>query len=947
MASQGNRPLNNGTPKLDSLSTEQYRRLRDIFDHALERPIIERADYVRAASADDPTLQSELLGLLAAADAVGNRLMPGDGTVARQLLSPAGQAPGVPTQIGPYRIDRLLGEGGMGAVYLAQQTTPARQIALKILRNVTGSRTLLARFAREIRALGRLEHPGIARIYEAGSAATPSGDVQYFAMEYVAGSRITDYAARFALNTAARVELVAKVADAVQHAHTKGVIHRDLKPANILIASDTSAPDAPTAGALPAPAASHDSTRTRSPDTGGQPKVLDFGVARLMDAGADHTQISETGSLLGTIAYMSPEQLRGDADAIDTRADVYSMGVILIELLTGELPHPVRGKSLAEASRLLTETEAAPLNHPSASAAGRFPRDLEIIVAHALAREPDRRYLTAAAFADDLRRFLRNEPILARTPSTAYQLSRFARRHRALVLGTAATAIALVGGLVVSGVLLVREREARSRADQNARLAVAVQGYMVEGLLMAAAPNRMGHDVKMLDVLSHAADGLHERFADEPEVELEIRTQLAEVLFSVGEFQKSVDQWQQVVPMAELLFGSDDPRTIRAILSQSRAALQLKQMRTANNLAKEASLRAGRALPDRDATRIATILLRGQLAIQEGQFRYASDVLTEAARLAQDNPDASEALRLAIAAGLNECQQRRGTSPDPVSAAQALLEQAQATSGTQSPASITAQSNLLLAYLRAGRAVEALPIAESLPAAAEQALAPNHVGRGHAYRNAASVMAAAGRWNDAEQLALKSWDVFRAVFTSPNAEHDLCADQLRAIYAAWTGHEAQLRTWGVRAIAYRLGHTPRGRWFAVTRAYDSVAAEQTNARNPTTVATLMELVWAEHAHVVPPGDPLRAMFMANYACLAARVGHDARYDEAVAIAEAEAAASTNTRVAGGPRPILGHAAKLRAATKAGGPAGGETGTPAQSSGPDDAPSPDPNDESGM
>ena len=232
----------------------------------------------------------------------------GDPTIG-MISSPTADPPALPSTIGRYRIIRLLGEGGMGAVYEAEQDSPQRTVALKVIRAGYATDEMLRRFENETQALGRLQHPGIAQIYDAGTAETPLGRQPYFAMELVRGETLLKYCDEHKLNVRQRLELVAKICDAVQHAHQRGLIHRDLKPANIIVGED------------------------------GQPKILDFGVARLTDSDAQATRQTDIGQLIGTLAYMSPEQVLGDPAEVDTRSDVYALGVILYELLAGKMPY--------------------------------------------------------------------------------------------------------------------------------------------------------------------------------------------------------------------------------------------------------------------------------------------------------------------------------------------------------------------------------------------------------------------------------------------------------------------------------------------------------------------------------------------------------------------------------------------------------------------------------
>jgi WD40 repeat protein/predicted Ser/Thr protein kinase len=352
---------------------------------------------------------------------------------ARAVLRPADRP--VPESIGRYRIVRRLGEGGMGTVYEAVEDDPARTVAVKVMRPGLDSTDLRRRFAREARILGQLHHAGIAQVYDAG---TTEDRQLYLAMEFIRGLPLGEHARVRGLTPPARLELVARVCDAVQHAHEQGIVHRDLKPANILV------------------------------DDGGQPKVLDFGVAHATEGGlVGSSAHTSPGQLIGTVGYMSPEQVAGDPGAVDVRSDVYSLGVILYELLAEQLPYRFEHLPIHEVVRVIQEVEPSRLG----SVNHEFRGEVETIVAKALEKDKARRYRSAGELGEDLRRYLAREPIRARPASALYQLLKFTRRHRALVAGTAATVAALVLGLVGTILFAVGEFHQRTQAEQNALVA--------------------------------------------------------------------------------------------------------------------------------------------------------------------------------------------------------------------------------------------------------------------------------------------------------------------------------------------------------------------------------------------------------------------------------------------------------------------------------------------
>ncbi len=439
------------------MNDARHERLRELFVEARRLAPDARRALLDQASRDDAALGRELEQLLAwderavpGVDAVpGAAAAPGAEILARALGEPT-DSPGddgapaeIPARIGHYSIRGVIGEGGMGVVYEARQEDPARSVALKVIRPGLVSRGLLRRFRHEAQVLGQLQHPGIAQIYEAGTADSGEGGVPFFAMELVHGRPLLEYAEAHALGTRARLELIARVCDALHHAHQKGVVHRDLKPANILV------------------------------EELGQPKVLDFGVARATDVDVQTISLqTDVGQLVGTVPYMSPEQASGDPALIDLRSDVYSLGVITFELLTGRLPYAVQGKMIHEAVRIIQDQEPSRLSSMNRALRG----DVETIVGKALEKLPQRRYPSAADLAADIRRYLADQPIVARPASALYQFRKFARRNKALVAGVGVAFAALLVATAVSlwqARVAVLAGEARARQAYRATIAAA------------------------------------------------------------------------------------------------------------------------------------------------------------------------------------------------------------------------------------------------------------------------------------------------------------------------------------------------------------------------------------------------------------------------------------------------------------------------------------------
>jgi len=524
------------------MSESHHDRITRIFTQACELPFDQREDFVRDQAAGDEDIVSRVMEMLAAdSDETDGHLLS-DQVIDAGLhfqLDDANTSEHRPGEISRFKIVREIGRGGMGVVYEAMQLQPERPVAIKVIRSGWVSSQAKQRFKREAQLLGRLQHPGIAQIYEAGSLNDEDGDQPFIAMELVEGVPIKAFCEEQSLNTHQRLELISKIADALHHAHQKGIIHRDLKPDNVLVVPG----DTP------------------------QPKILDFGVARVTasDSLAPIT-IQDQHQIIGTLDYMSPEQVSGSAD-IDIRTDVYALGVLAFELISGERPFDLSGLPVVAAARMITDQEPERLSSINTALRG----DIETLTTKAMSNDPEDRYQSAAEFSADIRRYLRGEPVLAHPPSTRYHAYKFATRNKALVCMSFVALLALVGGLIFTSIAL-------GQARAKTRLSDALYEFMTVNLLEQANPSlRTEGDPTIRMVLDRANNELDDQFREEPEIELKLRQTIQSAYRSLGAFEQSKDQSIKMIALAEQLYGREDDRTLGAMHELTTGLLDLRQ----------------------------------------------------------------------------------------------------------------------------------------------------------------------------------------------------------------------------------------------------------------------------------------------------------------------------------------------------------------------------------
>jgi serine/threonine protein kinase/tetratricopeptide (TPR) repeat protein len=549
---------------LHDRATDLFLRARGLSDR-------DRESLLASECAGDEPLAREVQSLLQYDDtrSLGDDAVDGAAAPRTEWIEP------LPTRIGPYRVIERLGRGGSGYVLLAEQESPVRRrVAIKIVPHAAIDPRFAARFEVERRALERTDHPFISRILDAGR--TDDG-LPYLVMDFIDGLPVTEHCRIHGVPLRARIELMLHVADAVQHAHQRGVIHRDLKPGNILVTIA---------------------------DGRASPRVLDFGIAKPIPEHFGESPPT-SGLPVGTPGYMAPEQTLGDR--VDTRADVYSLGAVLYELTCGRPPVDAT-PDLFETLRRIREMTPPPAsraraaNHAGFDGDGpsrAFLADLDCILQRAMEKEPSRRYATVAAFADDLRRLLRGEPIVARSPTIAYVASRWARRHVELVTAMGVVAAALVLGVVGLTTGLIEARRQRAEAVTQTEAQREINRFLTEDLLGAASPFDEGENVRALDLLQRAGERVEARLGGRPLIAAAVHHSIGATFMELGAFDAADRHLSRALELRRVHAGPDAPDTVRTEVAAAALLMHRQRLPEATESLTRAVERARRVLgPD-------------------------------------------------------------------------------------------------------------------------------------------------------------------------------------------------------------------------------------------------------------------------------------------------------------------------------------------------------------
>ncbi|HSR69047.1 MAG TPA: tetratricopeptide repeat protein [Acidobacteriota bacterium] len=720
----------------------------EIFERAAAMDPEERGPFLERACAGDTQLRETIERLLEAHDVSG--ILDGqDGKSAVPPLQNAvvegiAEKPG--DRLGPYRLVRLLGEGGFGAVFLAEQDAPlSRKVALKILKPGMDSRHIIARFQAERQALARMDHPCIARVFDAG--ATEMGR-PYFAMEYVEGTSLTRYCDEREMSVRERLQLFLSVAQAVHHAHQKGVIHRDLKPSNLMVTEVEGKP---------------------------LPKVIDFGIAKaLREPLTDATMLTQWGQVVGTPEYMSPEQAESSGRALDIRCDVYSLGVVLYELLVGVRPFQVerntpsgyrewmqrvrnedptrpslRFKGMADPSR---RREVADKRRTDPSGLERLlRRELDWIVLKAIDRDRDRRYASVAALADDLHRHLRHETVQATPPSASYRLGQFARRHKGFLSAAAAVLLALLGGLGFATYAFFQASHERDSARLARDESEAVVSFLSE-MLASADPADKGRDVTVVDLLEASASDLSSSFKDQPLVEARLHDTVGKTYLSLGREEEAGNHLRAAAAIREKELGPQDELTLMSMASLGSVYYAQGYFDKAEEHYRQALQGLGRIKDEDEQIILGLMNNLAQIHAQRGELEEAEALQIKVLQGQSQSLGPKHANTLGSRVNLAQLKAAMGRAEESHRMLEEVVVDWVENFGDHHPGTLLAINNLAISHMRLNRWTEAEILTRQVWEARKKFLGEHHFDTWGAQFNLATVLATMGRDQEAYGL---------------------------------------------------------------------------------------------------------------------------------------------------------------------------------------------------
>jgi eukaryotic-like serine/threonine-protein kinase len=662
--------------------------------------------------------------------------------------------------IGPYQLLEPLGSGGMGEVWLAEQTQPVRRrVALKLIKAGMDTGEVVARFQSERQALALMDHPAIAKVFDAGT--TPQGR-PYFVMEYIGGVPITDYCDQHKLTLRARLELFVQVCEGVQHAHQKAIIHRDLKPSNILVSEVDGKP---------------------------VPRIIDFGVAKALSHGMTGESLcTRVGAILGTPAYMSPEQAGATGQDVDTRSDVYSLGAVLYELLIGGRPLDFHDLTFDHMLRRLREDEPP---RPSSklrsntALARQLRGDLDAIVLKALEKDRSRRYGSPSDLAADIGRYLGNEAVLAVAPSAAYRVSKFARRHQGALITAALFAVMLI----VAAALVIRQS---IRANSEAAVAQAVSDFLRNDLLAQGSPSvqwawapgaKADPDLRVKAVLDRAAARIAAKFQRQPEVEAAIRETIGATYMDLEAYDEARKQFERVLGLYRRTLGDEDGKTLQATGAVATALLGLGRSGQAEALFGQTLKTQRRVLGAKHPDTLGTMAALAHVYREQGRYPQAEALLAQVLHdgrlvFGRDNAHTLESMK-----ELAEVYYREGKYTEAETVGGQALDLYRNILGPEHPYTTIAMSDLGNVYKAQGKFAQAEAIHIKTLEIRRRVAGEEHPYTMAATNNVAEDYRAEGKYAQAEALDREALEKRRRVLGPDHVETLMSMENLACDYA--------------------------------------------------------------------------------------------------------------------------------------------------------------------
>lgn len=742
------------------MSTERFGRLKRLLIIVTGLPGNDRPAYLDKVCEGDPALRRELESLLAHEASAEDLLKPrGFEEVLKSVLGKgysAGAVESHPERIGRYRIDGVLGEGGMGVIYHATQSEPIqREVAIKLIRRGYGSGHFTARFEAERQTLAKMNHPHIARIFDAG---TDDSGNPYFVMEIVEGMHCVDFCREEQLSTEGRLRLFLDICRAVQHAHQKGIIHRDLKPSNILVSMQDDVPFA---------------------------KVIDFGIAKLMEQspGASET-LTQEGRPIGTPRYMSPEQARGSSDAIDTRTDVYSLGIILYELVTESPPYETRGVSLIDLPRVICETQPAPFARKVVRGRKIDP-DLQTIVFKAISKDMEERYPSASALGEDVERYLSSEPILARRPSAVYQMRKLIARNRIPSILVAGFVFMVIAFGVWMSVLYTRSEANLKRAIEAEGEATEVSGFMIDLFQVSDPSEARGSTITAREILDEGAERIEKELSDRPEIQARMMRTIGVVYRGLGLYDEAGTLLEGALERQGTSGGGED---LEAAASGDELATLHERVGRYEDAEKEykraLAIREGLLGPVHPDVAISLGNL-GWLYCTQGRISEGKELLDRSAAILDQTPEPDPRTQAGVLNNLALVCREQGNYKEAEPLFLRSLAIREDALGTDHPDIAVSLNNLALCYWGQGRYEEALQSAKRSLVIREKILGPEHPDLARALTSVATLHQELSNFNEAEPLYQRALTIQEKVLGANHYSVAVTLNNLGRLFTEW------------------------------------------------------------------------------------------------------------------------------------------------------------------